>query len=122
MLNSDHEKQRATWRAWYHRNKAKKNATQKRMRANLRAWFAALKRGKACLQCGEADPVCLTFHHRDPKKKEITLSDAIRKEWGKSKLLAEIAKCDVLCIGGGQDLIQFRRIVRSTLGCRALGS
>lgn len=97
MAYRDKDKQRAAGRAWYHRNKIKKSETQKRRRADLRRWFEELKRGKACLTCGEADPVCLNFHHRDPDQKEIAVADAVRNEWSNSRLLAEIAKCDVLC-------------------------
>lgn len=97
MPNSDKDKQRATWRAWYHRNKAKKNATQARMGANLREWFNAMKSTMRCERCDESDPACLAFHHRSGEKKVAAIADGIRKAWSKSRILAEIAKCAVLC-------------------------
>jgi hypothetical protein len=50
----------------------------------------------ACILCGEADAVCLDFHHRDSDGKHMTISQAMR---GPSfeRLKLEIAKCDVLC-------------------------
>lgn len=39
----------------------------------------------------------MVFHHRDPREKEITISEAMRRSFGRARILAEIAKCDVLC-------------------------
>jgi len=97
MPYRDIHKKRAAGRAWFHRNKGKKKATQERLRVALRAWFADLKRGKSCCRCGEANPVCLHFHHRTPSLKENALADAVRREWSKARIVAELAKCDVLC-------------------------
>lgn len=48
-----------------------------------------------CIVCGEKDPACLDFHHRDPSQKEGHIGEFRR--FGKQRLLDEIAKCDVLC-------------------------
>jgi hypothetical protein len=40
---------------------------------------------------------CLQFHHIDPGTKEIELSTAISRGWSKKRILAEVAKCIVLC-------------------------
>lgn len=52
-------------------------------------------RAGGCQKCGEKDPSCLDFHHRDPSTKEGHIGEFRR--FGKARLLAEIAKCDVLC-------------------------
>ena len=72
-------------------------ARKRRKRAEMRAWFQDLKAQYCCYECGEDDPRCLDFHHRDPEEKEFILADAVRRGWGKKKILAEIDKCDVLC-------------------------
>ncbi len=52
-------------------------------------------RAGGCVHCPEKDPACLDFHHRDPGEKEGHIGEFRR--FGMERLLAEIAKCDVLC-------------------------
>jgi len=49
-----------------------------------------------CLICGEKDPRCLDFHHRNPKKKTMQVPDMWHR-YGKQSGLKEAAKCHVLC-------------------------
>jgi hypothetical protein len=98
-------KRRATVRAWYARTKhlrgpddfARRKRNRERREAELRAWFAELKSVLFCARCGENHPACLHFHHSDPAAKETTIADAVRRGFSRQRLLAEIAKCDVLC-------------------------
>lgn len=48
-----------------------------------------------CIICGEAEPVCIDFHHINPINKKFTISKhrSRSKEW----LLQEINKCICLC-------------------------
>jgi hypothetical protein len=39
----------------------------------------------------------LHFHHRDPREKDLELSIAIGRGWAKERILAEVARCEVLC-------------------------
>ena len=55
-----------------------------------------IKRDAGCKKCGERDPLLLQFHHRNPAEKSFRISAALTRPWG--VLLAEIAKCDVLCL------------------------
>jgi hypothetical protein len=88
----------AAWRRWYRENKARKLAWQKRRRAELRAWWIEFKSTKSCEQCGESAPECLHFHHIDPTTKDFNLSEAAtRISASKERILAEVAKCRVLC-------------------------
>ena len=48
-----------------------------------------------CRMCGETDPSCLDFHHRNPSEKEGHIG--LFRRFGTKRLLAEIAKCEVLC-------------------------
>lgn len=51
-----------------------------------------------CLRCGgRFPPVAMDLHHRDPASKSHNASCAVGHCWGEKRLLAEIAKCDVLC-------------------------
>ena len=63
----------------------------------LAAWFVELKRKLVCARCGEAHPGCLQFHHPDPKEKEISVSDAVRRGWSRERIITELQKCEVLC-------------------------
>jgi len=48
-----------------------------------------------CQQCGESHRACLVFHHRDPKVKELEVSNCIN--YSIRKIKEEAAKCDILC-------------------------
>jgi hypothetical protein len=87
----------AAWRRWYRKNAARKIAWQDRRRAEIRAWWEELKAEKRCERCGESAPECLQFHHLDPRKKDLALGTAVFRGWSKARLLAEAAKCIVLC-------------------------
>lgn len=53
-------------------------------------------RAGGCVKCGEKHPACLDFHHREGKKDKLGNIGEIRN-FAFPKLLAEIAKCDILC-------------------------
>lgn len=53
-------------------------------------------RAGGCVKCGETDVSCLDFHHRSGKKDKLGNIGDIRR-FATEKLLAELAKCDVLC-------------------------
>jgi hypothetical protein len=92
---------RAYQRAWYRKQgdayKAEKQRTQDdRLRQNL-AFTRKYKQDHGCADCGEKDPIVLEFDHRDPEKKVDDVSAGWYRGWSKSKLLAEMKKCDVVC-------------------------
>jgi len=87
----------AAWRRWYAKNADRKIAWQARRRAELRAWIAGVKATLCCERCGESAPECLHFHHRDPGAKELDISRAIVNGWARERIVAELAKCEVLC-------------------------
>lgn len=85
---------RLTW----HESHKKEIAERGRIRRKLlRDWYQELKAGLACVQCGENHPACLEFHHRDPSTKLKDVSMLVAISASRSRILAEIAKCDVLC-------------------------
>jgi hypothetical protein len=80
-----------------HATQIKKRKRKKRVRAKDRNKAIILKvKELGCTRCGEKDPVCLDFHHRDRKTKTSDMN-RLRKNAGEARLRAEIAKCDVLC-------------------------
>lgn len=84
-------------RRWYAANKEKHLALVAKNNAKKREWWPAFKASLFCTRCGENHPACLDFHHRDPVEKDFAVHQAIRRRWGQARVLAEIAKCDVLC-------------------------
>ena len=97
MSYKDRDEQNAAWRRWYRDNAKRKMAWQRRRKLEIRAWWTELKSSKRCERCGEADPDCLQFHHLDPTTKEVTVSRAVAGAWSRERILAEVAKCEVLC-------------------------
>ena len=65
-------------------------------RAERRAYTDAIKLTHGCERCGyNRCAEALHFHHRDPRQKRMEVQRAARSGW--STMVAEIAKCDVLC-------------------------
>ena len=78
---------------------------QTRHNRKKRAMLRGLKQFKGCSCCGwkPTNPRLLHFHHRDPlglkdwcMRKLFNISQSIHSQsW--PKILAEVAKCDILC-------------------------
>jgi hypothetical protein len=81
---------------WYAKNQRKRRAEIAQRRNELVAWFHELKTLK-CNRCPETHWACLDFHHLDPTQKDTNLAQAANNGWSKERILAEIAKCEVLC-------------------------
>lgn len=83
---------------WHYRHVEHNTQRTIDRRDRLRAAVYEYKRDQCqCRRCGEGDPACLEFHHRDPDDKERAIGELITYGAGPEKLEAEIAKCDVLC-------------------------
>lgn len=103
---------------WLDANREKRNQQQRERRAKetpqerwernekLRIWEKAryqeraerlrkLKRDRGCARCGERDPKRLEWHHRNPGEKLFGVADMGHRPW--EDILAEIAKCDLVC-------------------------
>ena len=81
-------------------------AAQKRHQAKKLAVVNAAK--TACVRCGESDPICLDFHHRDEGTKHLAIAAAVRK-WPLKRVMQEIEKCDILCANCHRKLHAERR-------------
>lgn len=88
-----YEKQKR-WRA---KNQPKQRAYAKRHAAKKRAMLDDYLVGKSCIECGESRRPCLAFHHREPSSKEGEIPKMCKAGVNWEKILAEIAKCDILC-------------------------
>jgi len=58
-------------------------------------WVRSVKEQTPCSACGESDPRCLDFHHRDPTTKKF----CVGRSWGRARqtIELEMTKCVVLC-------------------------
>lgn len=68
----------------------------RRQRAKKQREEAVFAWGGKCVQCGEADPSKLEFHHRDPSTKFMGLSYMFG-HFSDDRILEEMEKCDLLC-------------------------
>jgi hypothetical protein len=96
----DPEKRRAAKRRHYEANKDvyKKRAAAHsgRQRVRLRELIAAAKH-VPCADCGGTFPaVCMDFDHVGGDK-DRNVADMVRRAVSSARLLAEIAKCEVVC-------------------------
>lgn len=92
------EKMRGYRRKWYKNNTKKAKKSVKRRLNRLMQWLNDFKKGKRCKKCGMDDPICLDFHHRNPKKKIGEVRWLIRaRGWCLDRIKKEIEKCDLLC-------------------------
>lgn len=91
------EEMRKYRREYYRRNKQDHYERNRRQKEMIRKFVRALKRTLQCEQCGEKDFRCLDFHHKNPKTKELAISQVFRMGWSLEHLKKEIAKCAAIC-------------------------
>lgn len=63
----------------------------------IRGWLRSIKSTLKCATCGESHHAVLDFHHRDPAQKDNEVNRILRDCGSRDKVIAEIAKCEVLC-------------------------
>ena len=92
-----------------HQAYMRERAIQQRL--EFAEWMAGQK--TACVRCGFDDHRALVFHHRDPSTKCFQVA---MPAWGRRReqVIAEIAKCDVLCANCHQ-IIHYKRSTGQTL-------
>lgn len=76
---------------------------QNKRRQKSKEWIINIKKKLSCVKCGESRWWVLDFHHKDPTKKEGSISRLIRNTT-KEKATKEIEKCEVLCSNCHRDL------------------
>lgn len=90
-----YQENKEQFQKWREENKAKMAQYARGYRRANSEKLIAVKRDRGCLICGQHDPRCLQFHHREPEHKEYSVSTMIGFPW--DRIQAEIDKCDVLC-------------------------
>ena len=67
-------------------------------REKKKEWWAEVIKDDVCVVegCEETDPILLIHHHRDPSTKLFNVGDG-KFRYCKEKVLAERAKCDIIC-------------------------
>lgn len=101
MAYKDPEVNRAYQRAWQaDRSEDERDAKRiaRRARVNARIeWLHSLK-NNPCMDCGGTFPPCaMDFDHREAESKEQGICQMVRGGWSRERILAEIAKCDLVC-------------------------
>lgn len=84
-------------RKWYAGNKEQQAAANAKRRQEILEWWRAFKATLSCVWCSESHPACLDSHYREPTEKDTTLQQMLLCGYSKQGVLAEVAKCDVLC-------------------------
>ena len=91
------QEKRAYQRAHYHANKEMWRRKRMRYEAKIRDLKLAAK-DKPCADCGGRWPaIVMEFDHLPGTEKLIDIGAAPARKWGWRKILAEIAKCEVVC-------------------------
>lgn len=91
---------KAAFKVWYEQNKdshikSVSSNTKARSLTNRKQLWKYLD-DKACVDCGETDPVVLDFDHvRGKKRHNVSLMAHAGYAW--DTILKEIAKCDIRC-------------------------
>ncbi|GAA0204973.1 homing endonuclease associated repeat-containing protein [Halobaculum roseum] len=83
---------------WHYRNRAWNTQRSLDRRQKLREWLREVKRNRGgCRECGESDPQCLDFHHRNAAEKDLDVNKTVPFGWSRDRIRAEVDKCDLLC-------------------------
>jgi hypothetical protein len=86
-------------------------AARKPRKKALQEWLNSLKEGRPCMDCGGVfPPWCMDFDHREGEVKLYKgVSDLMANRLcGKQRILAEIAKCDLVCANCHRTRTHFR--------------
>ncbi len=70
---------------------------QKRHRIKVRGKLLEFLSSKACMDCGENNPIVLEFDHKSPNRKFKKISNMLSGHYSWESLLKEIKKCEVRC-------------------------
>lgn len=81
----------------YQLNKEKVGARLIAKRKRVKEYVNNLKRKTGCQNCSENEPVCLDYHHIDPKNKIERVSYIVSSSTSFDRINREIEKCILLC-------------------------
>jgi hypothetical protein len=92
-----YERRRQYDKNFYRRHRTERLAVQYERKQAIWDFYQSLKQNARCERCRERHPATLQFHHRDPKAKVLSVSEAAHRGWSLDKIRKEVAKCAVLC-------------------------
>ena len=92
---TNHNKIIQQTRKWLQLHPGKTKIYGMRSREKRRILFNQIKQQYHCIRCGESDPICLDFHHKNSLEKDLDIGRSIG--YSLCRLIAEIKKCDCLC-------------------------
>lgn len=73
----------------------------------------ALKEDTPCMDCGNNYPFeCMDFDHRDPDTKHNNVGTMVTHGHNREKVMAEIAKCDIVCSNCHRTRTRKRRLAK----------
>jgi hypothetical protein len=84
-------------RKHYLKNRAARIADKKARKRRNHIFVQEYKKSHPCVNCGESEPCCLDFHHKNPAEKFRVIGGMADRGFGLDKIKAEIAKCEILC-------------------------
>lgn len=70
---------------------------QRRHRALIKQRLFDFLSTKACIDCGESDPIVLEFDHKNQTDKFKNISKMLSGHYSWNSLLKEINKCEIRC-------------------------
>lgn len=112
MPTKDIEKQKQWSKEWYERNKRKVLDSNNLRRRKARTWLKEYKEASPCMDCKVKYPYyVMEFDHRPGTKKIVEVSKLVNS-LSFTKLQAEIAKCDLVCVNCHRERT-FGRIARA---------
>ena len=83
---------------WYQANKERRQAKVRDDRYAQAAWLDSLKDGNPCADCGRTyPPYVMEWHHLPGTIKRLVLADVRRAAHSRKRILAELAKCELVC-------------------------
>jgi hypothetical protein len=80
-----------------YKNREDLYAAQKRHRIKIRSKLLEFLSDKACIDCGENDPIVLEFDHKNPVLKFKGIAKMLSGHYSWDKVQNEINTCDIRC-------------------------
>ena len=93
-IEGNRRKNREHMQQWRTTNQERHRQSWRELRRKKKEWLDSQK--TACSICGEADIVCIDFHHKDSTQKDANLSVAVA-HWSIKRLQNEMQKCIMIC-------------------------
>jgi hypothetical protein len=84
-------------KTWRQRHRDRLLEKRRKRQEEIKTWYRQYKTKIRCIRCGENDPACLQFHHRNRDEKKINIATYVFQAANLEKFIQELNKCDVLC-------------------------